>query len=139
FARSGAVSAITTNASVSAAPEITSTFDCVPACSRHGCHQRPHVRPARLYMPVTRPVGVVMASVPDPRVDVGVHEVDGERHEHDDEPEEHRDPLYHRVVAVPDRARDLARDAWPVEHVLGEDRAAQEEREREADDGDDGD
>ena len=59
--------------------------------------------------------------------------------EHDDEREDDDDALHGGIVAVLEVDEELVADARPVERRLGEDRAAEQERELEADDGDDGD
>ena len=73
-------------------------------------------------------------SVPDPRVDVGVDEVDDQAREDDDEREDDDDPLDGGVVAVLQVDDQRVPDAGPVERRLGEDGAGQQERDGETDD-----
>src|SRR5687768_2510225 len=79
-----------------------------------------------------------LAAIAHPRVEETVehvHEEVGEDHHHRDE---HDQVLHDRIVAPEDGLDEKARDAGQVEHVLGDDEAADEEGELDADDGDHG-
>src|SRR5438046_1492141 len=84
--------------------------------------------------PSTQPARSVVA---DPRIQHHVDHVDHEVDEDEDRREEQHQGLDERVVAVRDRVDEQLADAVEVEDLLGDDEAADEEREFEADDGDD--
>src|SRR5207302_2076838 len=77
-------------------------------------------------------------SVPDPRVDVRVQEVDedADRDHHEREDADHA--LHRGVVAVPEVLHEGVPDTRPVEGRLRQHRTAEQERHVQADDGDHG-
>src|SRR5256885_9826782 len=70
-----------------------------------------------------------------PRVDPGVRQVDQEVHEDEDERDEHHERLRERVVAVGHRLDEEETEPVEVEHLLGHDEPAHQERELERDHG----
>src|SRR5215203_6972398 len=76
-------------------------------------------------------------SVPDPWVEECVHDVHHEVHEDDGERRDQDGALHDRQVALLDRVVGEAPDAGDVEDGLREDRAAEQDAQVEAEDGDD--
>src|SRR5688572_33333564 len=74
----------------------------------------------------------VLISVPHPRVDEGVDEVDDQRDDDDGQGEDRDDSLNGDVVALVQVADQLGADPRPVERLLGQDGSSQEDRELEA-------
>src|SRR6059058_2181277 len=81
------------------------------------------------------PIRAVPSSESDARVDPGVRQVNQEVHEDEDERDEHHERLRERVVAVGHRLDEEEAESVEVEHLLGDDEAAHEERELEGDHG----
>src|SRR3954471_1155456 len=73
--------------------------------------------------PVTE--GVAVISVPDPRVDQGVRDVDQEADHHHDQGEERDQTLHADVVAVSQILQQPAPEPGPTERLLGEHRASE--------------
>src|SRR5262245_24172955 len=71
----------------------------------------------------------------DARVERDVGHVDDEVDQHHHDGDEHDQVLHDRIVAPADRFHEEARDAGDVEHGLGDDQAADQERGLDADDG----
>ena len=80
-----------------------------------------------------------MSSVPHPRVDPGVDQVDEKADDHHGEGENRDYALDGDVVAVLQVVDQLVADPRPVEGLLGEHRPREQERGLEPGDGDDGD
>src|SRR5258706_3183513 len=64
--------------------------------------------------------------IPDARVEPGVHQVDDEIDEDEDERREQHQALHHGVIALADRLDEQLADSVQVEHLLGDDQAADE-------------
>src|SRR4051812_6635320 len=76
-------------------------------------------------------------SVPHARVEERVEDVDHQVQGDDEEGPDDDDALHRRQVGLLDRVEREAPDAGDVEHRLGEDGAAEQDAEVEAEDGDD--
>src|SRR3954453_23689483 len=72
--------------------------------------------------------------VPHAWVEEGVHDVDHEVEADDEEGADDHNALYGREVSLLDGVERESADAGDVEHRLGEDRAAQQDAEVEAED-----
>ena len=77
------------------------------------------------------------AVVADARIEKAVKDVDRQVGEGEDADHDHHQGLGHVVVVVGDRLDEQLADTVEVEHLLGDDEAAHQERELDADDGDD--
>src|SRR2546422_2615033 len=77
------------------------------------------------------------SSQPNPRVEVGVEDVNDQIDEHEGGREEEDRRLHHRIVAVVDGLDRQSADARPGEDRLGDDRAAEQRAQLDPDDGHD--
>src|SRR5213592_1802766 len=84
------------------------------------------------------PTTLDVSPVPDTRVDPRVADVHQEVHDDEHAGHEHDQRLDERVVTVRDRLHEEQPEAVEVEHLLGDDEAADEERELEGDHGEHG-
>src|SRR5262245_6880747 len=78
------------------------------------------------------------AGIGDTRIEDAVQHVHEEIRDDDDGRDDHDQVLHDRVIAPEDRLHEEAREARQVEHRLRHHQAADEERELDADHGDDG-
>src|SRR3954453_20472470 len=78
-----------------------------------------------------------MWSVPDPWIEEGIHDVHEQVHHDDGKRADQHRSLHDRQVALLDRIKGQTADTGDVEDGLGEDRAAEEDAEIEAEDGHD--
>ena len=74
--------------------------------------------------------------VPHPRVQIGVNQVDQEIEQHHPAGEKQVDSGDHRVVPVIEGIHQETPDPWQVEDVLHDHRAADQDRQLQADQGD---
>src|SRR5215475_1740622 len=73
-----------------------------------------------------------------PGIEPAVEQVDEQVREYDHDRDEHDEVLDDRIIAPEDGLHEEARHTGQVEDGLGDDQAANQERELDADDGDDG-
>src|SRR6266545_1963595 len=76
--------------------------------------------------------GRASSAIADAWVDRAVQQIDGEVDQRDDHGREQHDALHERIVALVDRLDEQPADAWPGEDGLGDDRAAEQRADLEA-------
>src|ERR671937_557171 len=72
----------------------------------------------------------------NPRIDVRVHQIDGEIAQHEQTADEEHRTLHDRIVALEHGPEEQAPDARQGEHFFGDDRAAEQIADLHAGDGD---
>src|SRR5215470_2397354 len=82
---------------------------------------------------------VDLARVPDPRIQVAVEKIDGQVDDHEEHRDEEARALRHRIVPLVDGPEHEPTDSGEREHLLDDDRAAEQDACLQSGDGDDGD
>src|SRR5262245_57588618 len=94
--------------------------------------------PGRGRAPAATAISARLTAIADARIENAVEHVDEQVAEDHDHGDEHHEVLHDGIVAPEDRLDQEARDPRQVEHGLGDYEAADQERELDPDDGDDG-